>query len=220
MLSFRIYRGTDETLKTELLLDRFVLVCSDLILGTIDLNNACFMLADATHFNSFPLIERVQEYMAANLECLLECRILDVLEPFLLKQVSAFIRNKQAKKSPVTRSYSFVDRAMGLYGDWLALQDISVPIIRTAAPKLSPTMSPPRSAYVPKRRPSRQLDVTSSSQILPTPIERKDVDTEDIFAMDDVEVGTPTRQPPAWKAISTPPRYVCSVSVRTLATDD
>ncbi|KAJ6490484.1 hypothetical protein DFH09DRAFT_374031 [Mycena vulgaris] len=194
----------------ELLLDRLVLLCSAVILKWTDINNVCYILTDASYFHAQQLVESIQGYMAANMETLLEGRMLDDLTPALIKQLSAFVVRKQTEKSPKARSSYIVDRAMAVHGDWLALQDIPEPIIpssrfparRDAAP-LSPDPS--------KRRRSRTASL-SNSPVIAAQVSSSAID--DIFEMDDTEavvepapavaVESAASAVPVWKASSAP----------------
>ncbi|KAH8091681.1 hypothetical protein BXZ70DRAFT_952850 [Cristinia sonorae] len=116
----------------ELLLERLVLICSSVILRRVTVSNACSVLAEATHFHAEPLIRQIQRYIAINLETLLESGMLDDLSPDLIKQLSVFIRSEQEIKSPVSRSGQLTKKALENCKDWLELQDIPVPILRTS----------------------------------------------------------------------------------------
>ncbi|KAJ7461488.1 hypothetical protein FB451DRAFT_1404722 [Mycena latifolia] len=214
-------RSVDEVLEfmfdvmaaaSELLLDRLMLLCSAVILRWTDINNACYILTDASHFHAQQLVESVQGYMAANMETLLESRLLDDLTPALITQLSAYVARKQAEKSPKTRSSYLVDRAMALHGDWLALQDIPEPIIpssRFPARRDAPPLSPEPSAS--KRRRSRG-SLPNSPVIAP---QASTSTIDDIFEMDDTEgvmppapaaldSATSAYSVPVWKAPSAP----------------
>jgi hypothetical protein len=202
--------------QNELLLDRLVLLCSAVILKWTDINNACYILSDASHFHAQQLVESIQGYIAANLETLLESRMLDDLTPALIKQLSNFVTRKQKEKSPKVRSNFMVDRAMAIHGDWLALQDIPEPIIpssRFPARKDAP-LSPDPS----KRRQSRTASVSNSPGVSPVITAQASSTIDDIFDMDDTEAVVlpapsidplsstvaPTSTVPVWKASSTP----------------
>ncbi|KAJ6502123.1 hypothetical protein C8R45DRAFT_1190437 [Mycena sanguinolenta] len=224
-------RSVDEVLEfmfdvmaaaTELLLDRLVLLCSSVILKWTDINNACYILADAAHFHAQQLVETIMGYMTANMETLLESRMLDDLAPALIKQLSKFVAKKQKEKSPKVRSNLMVDRAMAIHGDWLALQDIPeviVPSSRFPGRRDAPTS--PTSA---KRRRSGTASLTNSpviaAQTSTTPhspkVQSSNPAIDDIFEMDDTELALPapsipttdpvpsTSTAPVWKPSSTP----------------
>ena len=124
--------------------------------------NACYLLMDAIHFNLTDLVDRIQSYMTANLELLLESRILDDLDPRVVRKLSEHARTDQAVQLPVSRS------------DKLG--------------KDSPRMSPPGSA---KKAVGRQLKLsspTTSPVLRPTGASQPPLGDE-IFAMDDADGG-------------------------------
>ncbi|KAJ7632971.1 hypothetical protein FB45DRAFT_914037 [Roridomyces roridus] len=183
----------------ELLLDRLVLLCSAAILRWADINNACYILTDATHFHAEQLVESIQGYMIANMETLLESRMLDDLAPALVKQLSRFLVQRQTDKSPKARSSFLFDRAMAIHGDWLALQDIPEPIIPSSR---FPTRRETDSS--PKHKRSRGPSLCNSPVIAPQPSSNT---IDDIFEMDDdsrpaLDVSAPST--PVWKASSAP----------------
>ncbi|KAK7038072.1 hypothetical protein R3P38DRAFT_2904260 [Favolaschia claudopus] len=207
---------------SELLLDRLVLLCSAVILQWTDINNVCYVFTDASHFHAQQLVESVQGYMVANMETLLESRMLDGLTPALVKQLSRFVTRKQAEKSPKARSNFMFDRAMALYGDWLALQDLPETIIPSSRfPARRDAI--PQSPNSAKRRRSGTLSLSNSpvigAQSSSTAGQSQAAATaiEDIFEMDYSELALPAPSilpteavvPPApaapvWKASSTP----------------
>ncbi|KAJ7709467.1 hypothetical protein B0H17DRAFT_1028081 [Mycena rosella] len=194
----------------ELLLDRLVLLCSAVVLRWTDINNVCYILADASHFHAQQLVESIQGYMAANMETLLESRMLDDLTPALIKQLSNFVARKQAEKSPKARSSYLVDRAMAVHGDWFALQDFPEPIIpssRFPARRDAAPLSPEPSS---RRRRSRTASL-SNSPVIAAQMSSSAID--DIFEMDDeavvlptasVSLDAPASAVPVWKASSAP----------------
>jgi hypothetical protein len=162
------------------------MICSAVILKYSNISNSCYVLADATHFRCEPLMESLQGYMAVNMETLLESRMLDEMAPDLIRQLSEFVRRKQAEKSPVSRSNRLVDAAMRNHADWLALQDIPQPIVRANrtrphSPKLSPTISNRKLV----RRPSGTNLLKPSPSLRAQP-HQSPLDG-DIFAMDDMD---------------------------------
>ncbi|KAF7431199.1 hypothetical protein PC9H_006920 [Pleurotus ostreatus] len=193
----------------ELLLDRLVLICSSVILKFANITNACYILNDATYYHSLPLISSIQEYMAVNMETLLEGGVLDGLSPDLVQQLGQFIRIKQAEKLPITKSGTLVDNAMKEYKDWLALQDIPVPIIaRNANPnrvitrRASAKLSPP----IPTKLPPLSRTPSSSNILSVPPQHCTPAQVDDIFSMDEAEEPVKPSGPstPVWKARSVP----------------
>ncbi|OCB92256.1 hypothetical protein A7U60_g336 [Sanghuangporus baumii] len=188
----------------ELLLDRLLLACSSVILQFLNINNACSILSDASHFNAEQLVSSVHGYLARNLETLLESRMLGDLPVHLLRQLAEFIRARQSEKLPVTRSGMMVEKALETWKDWLALQDIPQPIVPGRKPyaghiRHSPKLSPEMIAATSKRnrRPSAVKPSASYSppQDLRHPItspsapvqETVETGSDDIFVMDDVQ---------------------------------
>ncbi|KAF4569403.1 hypothetical protein EYR36_009193 [Pleurotus pulmonarius] len=193
----------------ELLLDRLVLICSSVILKFANITNACYILNDATYYHSLPLISSIQEYMAVNMETLLEGGVLDGLSPDLVQQLGQFIRIKQAEKLPITKSGTLVDSAMKEYKDWLALQDIPVPIVtRNAHPnrvitrRASAKLSPP----IPTKLPPLSRTPSSSNILSMPPQHPTSSQVDDIFSMDEAEDPVKPGGPstPVWKARSVP----------------
>jgi hypothetical protein len=106
-----------------------ILLCSAVILEYLNIHNACYILSDATHYHATQLVESVQGYMTANMESLLESRMLDDMPYALVKQLAKFARQQQLEKSPFSRSGVFVEKAMEKHAEWLKLQDIPEPIV-------------------------------------------------------------------------------------------
>ncbi|KAJ7256495.1 hypothetical protein B0H12DRAFT_1112353 [Mycena haematopus] len=207
---------------TELLLDRLVLLCSAVILKWTEINNACYILTDASHFHAQQLVESIMGYMTANMETLLESRMLDDLTPALIKELSKFVARKQTEKSPKVRSNFMIDRAMAIHGDWLALQDIPETIVPSS--RFPGRRDGPRSPTSAKQRRSGNASLSNSpviaaqssttAQSLDHPSSNAAIG--DIFEMDDTELALPapsipTTDPfvsaspiPVWKASSTP----------------
>ncbi|KAF7985816.1 hypothetical protein HWV62_474 [Athelia sp. TMB] len=179
----------------ELLLYRLVLICSNLVLEHLDITNACYMLSDATHYQSKALMHCSQDYLAANMETMLEGRMLDDLTPALVRQLTEFVRQRQAEKFAITRSAWMYDRATRRYGDWLSLQDIPVPIAPSV--KLSFSKDPRLSPPGPSRRNRRSSGLTGSP-VSPTmrplapihPVHRVPSEGE-MFLMDEADRHSP-----------------------------
>ncbi|KAF8628076.1 hypothetical protein AX15_004107 [Amanita polypyramis BW_CC] len=200
---------------TELLLDRLVLVCSAVILEHVNIQNACYVLNDATHYNAKQLIERLQMYMTANLEPLLEQRMLDDFPHRLVKQLGAFARRKQAEKSPISRTTILVDTAIERHAGWLALQDIPERIVRLTQPQ-------GRGVNIASKRSGLSLasataaPTESSMEVASAPPSQRTIrrppSGEEIFIMDpegssptDVSIqSAPAGKARVWKAHSVP----------------
>lgn len=200
----------------ELLLDRLMLLCSQVILKHLDVYNACYLLTDATHINATHLVERLQSYITANLEMMLEGRMLEDLDPSVVRQLSEYIRSAQMTKSSVSRSNLLANEALRKHAKWLAQQDIPVvfePVDRSQVHKdFSKSLTP---------GPMRTRP-TSSLSVHPAADSRKSADTgpsgDELFAMDEVpsSVITPNHPVPAvaepsgsvavWKRPTSTPR--------------
>ncbi|TFY78752.1 hypothetical protein EWM64_g5263 [Hericium alpestre] len=168
----------------ELLLDQLLLICSDILLKYVNLNNVCSVLADAAYLHCLPLVESLHRYLAVNIEPLLESRLLDDLTPRLIKDLSRDVQLLQLEKSPVSRSERLVREAMSKNEAWLAEQDIPHPIIPRTANKGSPRLSPKMS-----RRPSIPSSPLTSPTVRPNSSSRASQLTmsgDDLFVMDDV----------------------------------
>ena len=210
--------------QNELLLERLVLLCSSVILAYCNISNACYILADATHYHVRPLIEKLQEYISVNMESFLESRILDEIPYSLVKQLAKFVKQRQLEKSPFARSEAFMQEMMVKHSDWLAGEDIPETIVRSSATlktvsrRDAAKISPP----TPSRRPVPQRP--PSNFVTAQPMLRRPPSGDEIFIMDEQnEISAPaaTSQgpssgadvlravptPPVWKSHSTP-RYV------------
>ncbi|KAG2131671.1 hypothetical protein DEU56DRAFT_454262 [Suillus clintonianus] len=199
----------------ELLLDRLMLLCSQVILKHLDVYNVCYLLTDATHINATHLVERLQSYITANLEMMLEGRMLEDLELSVVRQLSEYICSAQMTKSPVSRSNLLANKALRKHAEWLAQQDIPVvfaPVERSQVHRDSSKLLP--------SSPMRTHPISSPS-VRPAADLPKAVDTgplgDDLFTMDGVPyldiapdhpvptVAEPSGPVPVWKRpISTP----------------
>lgn len=187
-----VFRVIDSVFnQNEFLLTRLVLLCSRIVLKYLNMYNACYLLTDAIHFNAVDLVDRIQSFMTANLELLLESRILDDLDPRVVRKLSEHTRAEQATQSPVSRSDKVGLAALEKHKAWLALQDIPVPVIPSQklwSGKDSPRMSPPGSV---KKVAGRQLRLYSptTSPVLGPSAAVQPPPGDDIFAMDDADGG-------------------------------
>lgn len=182
-----------------------MLVCSASLLRYVTLQNATSILVQATYYNALPLVASLHDYVACNLEAIMESRLLErEREPdseMLIPALSAFVRARQADNAPVTRSGIISEEAMKKHQAWLDLQDIPGPLLRT---------------------PYRPRDTTrrSSATSLPSPRRlppNNNSSMDDIFMMDvpsgddpkqhemasSTSVGVHSVLKPAWKAAMT-----------------
>ena len=184
------FRTVDSVLtQNELLLTRLVLLCSQIVLKYLNAYNACYQLTDAIHLNAVDLTDRIQSYMAANMEMLLESRILDDLDHRVVRKLSEHTCAEQAAQSPVSRFGMLGRAALEKHKEWLASQDIPVPVIPTQKlwpAKDSPKMSPPGSVKKTMGRQSRPHSPTRSPVLRPSLAQPPG---DEIFAMDDADGG-------------------------------
>ena len=196
-------------MQNELLLHRLVLVCSEIILRHVNVNNACFILAEATHYHVAPLVESLQGYIAVNMETFLESRMLDDLSPDLVTELATFARKKQVQRLRLDELDAQVARLMAAHADWLAMADVAEPVIPSnRARKDSAKMSPSASTKTLRKPPSSP---TLGAQVQVSTIGGND----DIFEMDDAippfNMGAPPPPPPppasssrVWKTSNAP----------------
>ncbi|KAF8589240.1 hypothetical protein K439DRAFT_1527185 [Ramaria rubella] len=219
---------------SELLLDNLMLICSATILRHVTLTNVPTLLNDATYYNALPLVDSLQDYIACNLEPIMESRLLDATPPDLIKSLSAFVRTRQAAKSPATRSNLIAETALRNAAAWLEMQDIPAPIVRTQrlvrdSPKLSPIVVDRGDRPGAARRASLPPGSPAALGKPSPPRTPKPALGDDIFAMEDVvtdtipalNIGQPQTPPPsyvvpraAWKA--SPVQGIAKVDMKTI----
>ena len=220
--------------KSELLLDRLMLVCSTVILKFVTINNVCSVLTDAAYYHSDVLVERLEHYMACNMETLLESHMLEDLQFSLVKRLATYVRSLQSIKQPYTRSNELVDKAMEKHADWLALQDFPTPIVRSEAKRNAPgqvKMSPPAQPSSPGKRSRKRSGGLSLPSPLSTPVlapmtpvrlpalpGTTAVAGEDIFEMDFGEPVIPVKHVPGVSSTASTPAVPWRSSVATSAT--
>ncbi|KAG8704097.1 hypothetical protein FRC08_002453 [Ceratobasidium sp. 394] len=203
----------------ELMLEQLSEICSVVILRHVTLHNCTSILADASPLYSPKLKARIHEYVAVNMECLLEKRFLDDVAHDTMKELAAFVRAQQAIKLPHTRSGTWLTRLMGKHKAWSDLQDFPSVIVRTCPPgrpSKSPKLSPsgPTSPKTPRRITTINLSSTPQKAVLSPTL------CGGMFAMDDERAeaipklelggaGTEATSPPAaslpapvWKGMS------------------
>ncbi|KAK7014794.1 hypothetical protein VNI00_019254 [Paramarasmius palmivorus] len=216
------------SIANELLLLPLILLTSRMILKFLHTYNACYILAEATHYNVQPLVESVQGYIAADLETFLENRMLEVLAPSLVKQLSAFVRCKQEEKAGFVRGGTYMKGLMSKWDEWVKHEDIPTIIMpsvasqkkaregRTSQAKLSPP-SPSFGVSLSsgKRRAGRVPSANNSPIINAQVPSQPAAGGDDLFDMDGLDLGSPslpstavtqiqTSPMPAWKASSVP----------------
>jgi inhibitor of Bruton tyrosine kinase len=194
-----------------LLLDRLLLICSSIVVKYVTINNISAIYMEAASLNCDQLMNSLHQYIAVNMETLLEARLLDDLPPRLVKQLAEAVRLHQAAKSPFTRLQLPINLATAVHDCrvWLAAQDIPYPIVRSKR-KLQTNSSPKAS-----RKPPLSTSPGCKPTIPPTP--RLSDTCEDLFCMDealvphlnlDVDVSAddlgPTSKAGPWKSKSAP----------------
>ncbi len=158
-----------------------------MILKRVNVSNVCSILSEATYYNALPLVRSLQGYIAQIMETLLESKMLDDLSADLIKQLSASVRQAQARKSPLSRSNSLANAAMEKYSEWLSLQDIPQPIVpsmRPIVPRDTAKLSP--SAISRKQR-SPQASPIIRPQISSRPTAVPDIADDELFMMDNMD---------------------------------
>jgi hypothetical protein len=70
-------------------------------LAHCNLDNACSILEDATYYHIEPLVERLQEYIATNMEAFLESHMLDEISDILVKAACTVCKDSPAGEVPV-----------------------------------------------------------------------------------------------------------------------
>ncbi|KAG2012110.1 ankyrin repeat domain-containing protein 28 [Coprinopsis cinerea AmutBmut pab1-1] len=188
---------------SELLLDRLILICSSVILTFLDIHNCCYILSEASYYHAYQLINSVQEYMAANMESLLEMGMLDDLPYSLVKQLSKFIKERQLEKSSFSRTDVYLDGLLAKHWDWLEGQDIPVPYVRSG--KQHPSRELAKTRLSPPV-PPKEVPSTPSKQLkIPTSAVQRRPSGDDLFAMDLGEPATqPSQSSTPWKVPDAP----------------
>jgi hypothetical protein len=174
------------------MLEQLSEICSVVILRHVTLQNCTSILADASPLYSPKLNARIHEYVAVNMECLLEKRFLDDVAHDTMKELAAFVREQQAIKLPRTRSGMWLAQLAEKHKAWLDLQDFPSVMVRTCPPgrparslELSP--SGPRSPKTPRRISSLNM-LSTHQKAIPSPIFRpsdKQPQCDGMFVMDE-----------------------------------
>lgn len=179
----------------ELHLEQLMLLCSRAIMRHITIHNTSHILSEASYLHSWPLVNKAQEYMAVNLEALLEGRFLEDLSQENVKELAKFIRKRQLDKAPVTRSTKLYDTAFDKFETWLSMQDIPRPIVptpRQGALRDGPRLSPP----TPRKQAPKAVTVTSIRPDIPVNrVSSSNFGDDSVFTMDET-LQTPGTSPP------------------------
>lgn len=191
-----------------------MLICSATIIDYVNLNNVVSILTEATYYNALPFVDNLQDYVACNLEAIMESRLLDDMHPDLIHTLSVFVRSLQADMSPIMRSNLIAETALRKASSWLELQDIPQPLVRSQwhakdSPKLGPSSSD--QSIFSRRTSLPAVSPLSSPALDPTvrqlpPRTSKANQGDEIFVMDvpidtipTLHIGQPESPGPAWK---------------------
>jgi len=188
-----------------LLLDRLVLVLSQVIRRHVATNNAASLASEAAFHNAVDLKRSIFLYIACNLETMLENGFLDDMDTRILNDLASFIQDRQGSKLPVSRSGILADMAVQREAEWLA--ELDVPQLKARPPRVwkprSPRIyaTPPVQATKPKGKGREKLSLFDS---------QNDRDPEDVFEMeDDLALPESVFSPPRG---STPSKQFTAVS--------
>lgn len=133
------------------------------------------------------LLDSLHQYMAVNMETLLEARLLDDLSPWHIKQIATAVQGFQAAKSPFSRVQWPIELAafVNKHREWLVMHDIPLPIVRSLL-KAPPRLSPKASRRPPQQPASPGTPGKPNIAIPRTPLLANT--SEDLFCMDEALV--------------------------------
>ncbi|EKM81534.1 hypothetical protein AGABI1DRAFT_54346, partial [Agaricus bisporus var. burnettii JB137-S8] len=180
----------------ELLLDRLVLLCSEVILTYTSLHNACYVLYLATYYSATQLIDRVQSFITANMELFLQSYMLDDIPLDLLTQLSNYAQEKQKEKAPFVRGGVLEEGVMEKWRKWVEDLDVPIPMVRSHKP-WKEKKGLPLPDFGKDKRGGREKGL------------RRPPSGDDIFIMDDTDLlspqlGSSSTPGPAWKVYVAP----------------
>lgn len=166
------------------LIDRLVLVCSNVIRRHVTTLNAAALVMEAAFHNAIALKLSIQWYIACNMETMMENRLLDDMDIRNLNDLANYAQGRQGMRLPITRSGIVVDMQIEKHRSWLDDQDIARSQLR--APRVwrkraSPLLSPTTPAVKNKKGKRRASEAPDSPLAAP----RTPAVAEDIFDMDD-----------------------------------
>ncbi|QRW16770.1 The BTB (BR-C, ttk and bab)/POZ (Pox virus and Zinc finger) domain [Rhizoctonia solani] len=157
----------------ELMLEQLTEICSMVILRHVTLVNSVTILA-MPRLSTVQSSRLLHNYIAVNMESLMEKRYLDDVAHDIIKELAKFVR-----------------AIMNRHREWLAMQDFPSVVVRTVPPgrqpKLSPKLSPtigPTSPKTPRRVSSFNLPVTPQRQNTSKQTE-KTPQSDGMFVMDE-----------------------------------
>ncbi|KAF7770867.1 hypothetical protein Agabi119p4_6841 [Agaricus bisporus var. burnettii] len=193
----------------ELLVDRLVLLCSEVILTYTSLHNACYVLYLATYYSATQLIDRVQSFITANMELFLQSYMLDDIPLDLLTQLSNYAQEKQKEKAPFVRGGVLEEGVMEKWRKWVEDLDVPIPIVRSNKP-WKEKKGLPLPDFGKDKRGGREKGL------------RRPPSGDDIFIMDDTDLlspqlGSSSTPGPAWKVYVAPKVDMKSVMAEAAA---
>ncbi|KAE9393746.1 hypothetical protein BT96DRAFT_999186 [Gymnopus androsaceus JB14] len=196
----KLRRGHEKVLKVNLQHMRF---------GVMEDPSNYLLLSEASHYHAYELVSSVEAYISENLETFLESHMLEDLSPSLVKHFSAFIRTRQEDKAMVIQSNMLHEKATRkeiiagfqiFIVSSIALTALEHFVWPSKRARKECTRSPiigPRFSTSPGLKPQAPIP-----------------ESEDIFDMDEMDIGPPSIDPaepclssggssgpsPAWKA--------------------
>ncbi|GAA5902128.1 hypothetical protein JCM8208_002483 [Rhodotorula glutinis] len=145
----------------ELLLDKLKQVCSAVLRSFVTLHNVCSILCDAAFYEAHDLSRACMHFLASSMETALETYLLDDLPHDLLRALTAFVRERQGAKMPVSRSNLLFQELLPRHQEFYDSLDVGRPT--GAAKRYRPAIVPPS----PRPSPS-MLSPGASPQLAPT----------------------------------------------------
>ncbi|KPV74228.1 uncharacterized protein RHOBADRAFT_37206 [Rhodotorula graminis WP1] len=145
----------------ELLLDKLKQVCSAVLRSFVTLHNVCSILCDAAFYEAHDLSRACMHFLASSMETALETYLLDDLPHDLLRALTAFVRERQGAKMPVSRSNLLFQELLPRHQEFYDSLDVGRPT--GAAKRYRPATVPPS----PRPSPS-MLSPGTSPQLAPT----------------------------------------------------
>lgn len=125
----------------ELLLDKFKLVCCQLLRQRVAATNVAALITDANFYNALAFKESLMDYASRTMETLLESGMLDDLENRMVKHLTKLVRARQDERLHRTRADEHLNGLIVKHHDYFFDLDIPPPSLGIAA------------ARVPKRQP-------------------------------------------------------------------
>ncbi|GJN90353.1 hypothetical protein Rhopal_003364-T1 [Rhodotorula paludigena] len=151
----------------ELLLDKLKQVCSAVLRSFVTLHNVCSILCDAAFYEAHDLARACMYFLSSSMETALETGLLDDLPADLLTALTAFIRERQGARMPISRSNFLFEEILPRHKEYYDSLDVGRPT--GAAKRYRPAIVP----NSPRPSPSALLSPGASPQLAPTPLSGK-----------------------------------------------